>query len=233
MLVGSVAMTLVASQKEDLFLVARLQLAQPDIAELDLHGRALVQLQGDQARLKAVLRIFIKFRDHHAVDQLDALIAAGDDVILVPAIHVNVGQQLLAVPELGQDLWFGLFGTDQRLLAPLGQDTLMPLAVGDAHVFRAFGNVCLIATDHPGFPLDAEAAILDATVMIAQFELGFEFKISDLVAFPDEEGVGRNRGFQRGFPHNYAVFDPPETGVTVPAVKRLAVENLSESGICL
>ena len=69
-------------------------LLQPDIAELHLHGISDVNLQREDAHHPPFLRIVVGHVDHQpAVDLLDEVVSAGDDLVLVPlAAFDGVGQ---------------------------------------------------------------------------------------------------------------------------------------------
>ena len=98
-LVLGIAVAGTAGDEDDLLLgvglhgVVVLELLEPHVAELHLHGRAGVDLQGDDAVL-AGHRVFIDHFAHQvAVDLLDDAVSPGGDVVLVPvAVLDELGQ---------------------------------------------------------------------------------------------------------------------------------------------
>jgi len=228
----AMTMALLACEKENLLFVPGCQFAELDIFKGDLHWCTLMQLQTNEPGLESVVRIFSDLRNDHTIDHLDALVTMSDDVVAIPTVHIDMGEYFRAVSDLSQDLWFGLFCAYQCMLAAVGHDALITLAVDDAHIFGVFCDISLITTQHPLLSLDWEASILDAAVVVTELKIDFEFKICHLATFPNKKGVLGRGIVLSGFTNNRAIFNPPEAGIAIPARQSFAVENFDKFRLC-
>ena len=202
---------------------------QPHVAELHLHRRTGVDLQGDDAVL-AGDRVLVGHLAHQLpVDLLDNVVSAGDDVVLVPTVSLDDLGEFAAVAELLDDLR-PVVGADHGFLAALGEDAAVILAVANARVVVVAVHVGLVAADLPlarAFPTaDLDARVGEARIRHA--ELGLDLEIGGLAAAPNEERVRPGGVFLRRLAGDRAVLDAPEPGIAVPAGERFAVEDRLE-----
>ena len=197
-------------------------------------GVAGVNLQREDAVHLPLLRIVVGHVDHQlAVDLLDEVIAVGDDVVLVPVVLLDGLRQFVGVAELLDDLRL-VVRADDGLLAAQGEDAAAALVVEDAGVLVLAVHVGLVAADDPLADLLRllAAAILHAGVgeaRIGHAELELQLEIGRLAAAPDQKGVALGGILGGGLAGDRAVFDAPELGIAVPALKRLAVEDRLEA----
>ena len=235
--VGGVAVAPAAGDQDDLLAfrlhTGRLQTLEHDVAELDFHRRAGVELQGHDAARAAHRRVLVgHFAHHPPVDLLDHVISPGDDVVLVPVLLLDDGGQLLRVARLADDLGL-VVGADHGFLAAVGQHAAVALPVVGPREGIAGVHVGLVSADDPLAPLLRllPTAVLDPGVAADHAELHFQLEVVRLALAPDEERVALGRVLPRGLAGDGAVFDPPELRVAVPAVQRLAVEDRLEAGV--
>src|SRR5262249_22445761 len=77
---------------------------------------------------------------------------------------------------------------------------------------------------------DDRTAILDSAVRaVAEFEIDLEFEILGRAGAPDEKRVHGDRVCVGRLANDFAVLRSPNLWITIPASKRLAVENGRES----
>ena len=124
-LVLGVAVAGTAGEEHDLLLgvgfhqVVVLEFPETDVAELDLHGRAGVDLQSDDAVLAGHLVFIDQFAHQVPVDLLDDAVSLGGDVVLVPVAVLDELGQFGRVAE-AFDLLLAVLA-DRDLLAAAGQ----------------------------------------------------------------------------------------------------------------
>ena len=152
-LVLGIAVAGTAGEEDDLLLgvglhgVVVLELLEAHVAELHLHRRAGVDLQGDDAVLAGHLVLVDQFAHQVAVDLLDDVVALGGDVVLVPVAVLDELGQFGRVGE-AFDLALAVLA-DHHLLAAAGQAAAVVLAVASARVVVVGVHVGLIAADVP------------------------------------------------------------------------------------
>ena len=79
-----------------LLVVLRLELFEEDVFEFDLHGRAHVELEAQEALHGAALGVFVDDHAHDAaVDDVGDDDASGDDVDLVPVSDFDHGFEFI------------------------------------------------------------------------------------------------------------------------------------------
>ncbi len=103
--VGAVAMTGGAADHDDFLFVGHRQPFEANIFEINGHGRSVVHLEGQDAGATRVGLVFIGNVTHDvAVDFLDDMITASDNVILIPIGLADMGLQLFRIAGLADDL---------------------------------------------------------------------------------------------------------------------------------
>ena len=145
--------------------------------------------------LRAIVSSSVNFAHQVAVDLLRDAIAAGGDVVLVPAALLDELGQFVRTGELFDDFDLVVLA-DHRLLAAAGQLAAEVFAVAGADVGAGGVHVGLVAADLPfcgTFPTaDLHAGVGEAGVGHAELDLQLE--VGRLAAPPDEKRV-RGAGF--------------------------------------
>lgn len=134
---------------------------QPDIPELDPHSGAGVELEGNDAGGRLVVR---SVNGYGAVElELDAA-ALGEDLVFVPVVRpVDLAANLPAL----------VLGLHEGAAA-----SLLLVEVAPGGFFGAgFGEVGLVAGDDPAGSGQDLAAELDAAVVVAEADFGFEKEV--------------------------------------------------------
>ena len=118
------AVTAPPSEEEDLLFVSGLEFAQMDVPEADFHGGSLVELERDQTRFWSVRPVHDVFGGHDTIDELDNLIAGGDDAVFVPAV-IEMGEDLRWIADAGYNgAFFGVV-SNNNLLTTGGDDSFV------------------------------------------------------------------------------------------------------------
>lgn len=222
------------------------QLLDQNIADLHDHGRAAVELEGDEAGGAGVFFVVVDDVAHEdAVDLLLQVVALGDDVHFVPFRSVldligellrvsyvfHLGDGSNSVATFGFD---GFRAGDDRFFASLGEDRAEFFAVVSSGPLLFRVKVRLIASDAPAivFSVELKAAILHATVVAFDAVFEFEFKIGEfhglsacVFAGENDEGVAVGRVLFRGCPRDGPILDRPEFRVAVPAIECFSIEE--------
>jgi hypothetical protein len=203
---------------------AHRELAQPHVADADLHRRALVQLEREDAVRRGLRRVEVVERRHrHAVDRERERRTAGDDAIGVPVVDANVLEQLRTVGEL--DRRARAVGVVAQHFAAPRHHAATFLLVDAAGPVRTVLEVGLVAGDL--VPADVAAAELQAGIAADELELELDFEVGDFAATPEDPRGLRERVRRGRTTDELAVFDAPIARIAVPAVERLAVEDRS------
>src|ERR1039457_5591521 len=195
------------------------------MAGFDLHGRALVKLDADEAGGVAPGGIVV---DQHAgdtaVEQLDDGVAAGDEVKIVPILALDQLLQLLAIAHRADERGFFALA-DIGELAAHGEKPAPALFVDLAGVLLLAIHVGLVALHGELDIGEFDAANLDAAIEAGEFELELQFEIRRTAAAPDEEGVLDGLPVGGGLSDDGAVFHAPEMRIAFPAGEGFAVDD--------
>lgn len=189
-----------------------------------------MDLEAEEAFEAAVLRVVV---DHHGgdltVEDMGKVVAASDDVELVPAVDVDVALELVAILELADDAGV-LAGFGEGDLTAEGHDAAAAFFIEHAGVGVDEVHVGLIALEDPLADFgQLDAAVLDAAVGVVHAEFELELKVLGLAAAVDEEGVALERVFLGALADDGVVFDAPDLRVAVPVVEG-AIEDGHKSG---
>lgn len=192
-----------------------------DVFDLDGHGGATVDLEGEEAFERALSLFEVEEVDGDlAVDFVDEVIALGDDGVLMPVGDIDFDGVVF-----GGKPTFG-FGVDDNALAILADDAAAAFFVDHGVVDGSGVDITLVTADGPFADFrEFPAAILDAGVVTDDFDFGGEFEVFDGAAAPDEELVVVELSGVGGFAGDATVLDGPKFGVPIPAGEVLAVEQ--------
>lgn len=206
-----------------------------DVFELDLHGSALVHLEGNDAGFGSGGGFVGDVDGEFAVDVLLDAISLGDDFVFVPAVFLDGGLDFFVVSGFSGDFDVGFGGGfaffDDYLFATFGEDAAAFFLVEDPAVFVTVFEIRLVTADDEFGGIDDFAAVLDAAVGVfffvtrGHFVFEGEGEIGGFAAFPGEEGVVGDGIFLGGFGRDGAVDHGPEFRVAFPVGKVFAVEK--------
>ena len=155
-----------------------------------------------------------------SVDVLADVVAFGDDLVFVPLGDVDGDRVAL--------------GYDPTITCRISYDTLAILydntptaLVVDHGVVLGLGvHIALVATDGPISNIGHFfASVLNTGIVSGGAHLGFEFKVLELAAAPDEELIVVEMVGTFGATCDGPVFDRPEFGIAVPAGQVPAVKK--------
>jgi len=222
---GGVAGT--ARDVDDLFHLAEGETLQAEVAELDLHGRSGVELQGKESGAAAGVGVVVGDLGHHrAVDLADDLVALGDDPVGVPIVLLDDLGEFGGIAEAAGDLGFAVF-IDDGLFSALGEDSAESLAVVRPGPLSGGVDVGLVTADGVGF-VEGEAADLESGIPAENAVFGNEFEVVELAIGPFQEGVVGDRTFGGGLTGDGAILDPPEFGIPFPTGECRPIEEREE-----
>ena len=222
---GRVAGT--ARDVDNLFHIAEGETLQADVAELDLHGRSGVELQGEESGAAAGVGVVVGDLGHHrAVDLTDDLVALGDDAVGVPIVLLDDLGELSRIAEAAGDLGFAVL-VDDGLFSALGKDAAEGLAVVRPGPLSVRVDVGLVTADGVRF-VEGEATDLESGIPAENPVFGDEFEVVELAIGPFQEGVVGDRTFGAGLAGDGAILDPPEFGIPFPAGERRPIEEREE-----
>jgi len=203
---------------------------QPDVAELDRHRRAGMELQRHDAFAHRFLAFINRLGHQRAVDAVHHVVALGVNVHGVPfslAFQFSLQLSRVAKP---LNLFLGLTVAQRGLGAAIGENAATGfLAVVNAAETGAGFEVALIAFHH------VIAHILGTVLTTGVAGFGEEpvfklqLEIRHGTTFPDDKGVALRGGFLGGLALNGAVLYGPEFLFAVPSFEGFAVEEGCEA----
>ncbi|CAD71723.1 hypothetical protein RB733 [Rhodopirellula baltica SH 1] len=205
------------------------QLSKLNVFELTSHRRSGVQLQRQDPTAASFRMVVGQVHRGDAVDLVNLPVTHRDDGQLVP---FPIDQLLRAVAHFADHLGFAI-RTDFDLLESLRDDTTPFLCVEHPKEVGRFMQIRLVAFDNKFFRIDQFASILHAAVVATKTDFGFEDKVADLTALPDQECVALGWILFRGFAMNDSVANRPEGIVPSPSGKVFSVEQVFEGVFCL
>ena len=210
------------------FLQARHQRRAPDanVFELHGHGRAGMQLQGQDARHHPILGVVVgHLGGDPPVDDVGQLVSFGQNDIVVPVFLLDDRLDVFGVPQRGDHLLLAPL-VDYGLLAPFGQNAPTPFLVEDARIGFSRLEVSLVTPHHP--VAQVLAAILNARIAADNLERQPQFEVVDVAVTPDEERVSGGLVLLGGLAGDRPVADGPELGIAIPPREVFAVEQALE-----
>src|SRR6185436_3197708 len=213
-----------------------LVLLQPDVFELDLHRLADMDLEPEEPLERTGLGVVVhEGAGDVAVQDFGNHVAAGDDVRLVPVIHLDDFQQLIAAALERADHLRASPLRDVGELAAHGEKAAAALLIDLSGESVLGVDVALVPFQDPvagdgAAPLlstrrQAHTPDLNAAVGGIDPVLDLQLEISRLAAAPDDEAVFLQRVVGRRLANDRAAFRTPELRITVPAFQRRAIED--------
>src|SRR5262245_3454555 len=205
--------------------IPSLEVLQEDLAKFYFHRRAGVQLEADQTSHRTSGWIVIYRLCHQlAIDDMGQYVAARDDMDLIPVIDLDQILEIIAGAQTGNDPF--ITGLQHCHLPTHGEESAATLLIKLTRKGVLEVYICLVTLEHPLPDVRKfDTAILDAAVRRVEAILDFQFEIFRLTAFPDQESIGLKRFFGGGFADDLVIFGPPECGIAIPSIERLAIED--------
>lgn len=196
------------------------QFFEHDVLDVDLHGGAAVDLEGEDAFEGAFG--FFEIGELHrrfAVDLVHEVVSLRDDGVLMPLGHIGLDEVVLAREP------FHAGGVDDDALAVLRDDAASAFLIHHRAVGRVRVDVALVAADGPFFVGVLAAAVLDAGVVALLADFGLQFEVFDLPAAPDEKLIVGQLLRSGRVADDLAIFDLPKIRIAIPAGEVFAVED--------
>lgn len=196
------------------------QFFEHDVLDMDLHGGAAVDLEGEEA-FEGAFGFFEvgELHGRFAVDLVHEVVSLRDDGVLVPLGHIGLDEVVLAREP------FHAGGVDDNALAVLRDDAASAFLIHHGAVGRVRVNVALVAADGPFFVGVLAAAVLDAGVVALLADFGLQFEVFDLPAAPDEKLIVVQLLRSGRVADDLAIFDLPQLRIAIPAGEVFAVED--------
>ena len=203
---------------------------QPDVAELDRHRRAGMELQRHDAFAHRFLAFINRLGHQRVVDPVHHVVALSGNVHGVPfslALQFFLQLSRIAKP---LNLLLGLAVAQRGLGTAISEDAAAGfLAVVNAAETCASFEVTLIAFHHVIAHIFGTVLTTGVAGLREESIFKLQLEIRHGTTFPDDEGIALGGGFLGGLALNGAVLYGPEFLFAVPSLEGFAVEEGCEA----